>query len=63
MVYKVKNYRGGFLGIGVLVSDRGLDVRDSISTGAGMRLDTRVHRSWSWLIRLAKMLFVLCSKV
>jgi len=48
--------------MGVLIRDRGLDMRGSISTSVEIRLDTRVYKSWSWLIRLARMLLVLCSK-
>ena len=54
---------GEFLDIEVLVSKEDLVVVvGSISVRVGMELDIKACRSLSWVIRLVRMLLVLCSK-
>jgi len=45
------------------VEDRGfIIVEEETSVVVETRLDTSKYRSWSWFMRLAKILLVLCSK-
>ena len=49
----------------VLIREKSLIVKEKsicISAGIGVRLYTKVCKSWSWLIRLARILLTLCSK-
>ena len=52
-----------FLGARMLVNKWSLDIeRGDISIDIKIILNTKVYRSWSWLIRLVKMLLVKCSE-
>ena len=46
-----------FLSMKVLVKEEDLDIIEkSTPTNTETRLDTNAHRSWSWFIKLARML-------
>jgi len=47
----------------VHVGKEGLDVKESgIFVGVGVRLDIKTYKSWSQIMRLARILLVECSK-